>query len=283
MKTFEKISTWFRHLSPLEQADWLWDSVRPTYQRAVIHFGRNGLERIINGSDRILISPEARGVSEEYERDVWRALMAELSSGDTFVDVGAFIGLYTIAVGLRLRGSGRVVAFEPDSHNFSLLQKHVRLNGLEDQVDLQQAAVSNQDGRGCFLADGSPKARLISLDREHTRTVEVITLDRAFSGRRIDILKIDVEGYEEMVLRGADSLLHAPALRPRAVFIEVHPYAWPIVGTTSESLLRLLNEAGYLAETIHGQLVNKIEHYGEIVARDQLRRPMTATHITSGA
>src|SRR3954470_912629 len=114
MKTFEKVSTWLRHLPSLERADWLWNPARPIYQRAVNHFGRNGLERIINGSDRILVSPRARGVSETYEPDVWRALMADLRPGDTFVDVGSFIGLYTVAVALRLRGFGRVIAFEPD-------------------------------------------------------------------------------------------------------------------------------------------------------------------------
>src|SRR5262245_13135361 len=141
MKTVEKLSKWVRHLPLLERADWIWDPVRPIYQRAVGYFGRNGLERIINGSDRILVSSRVRSISEKYEPDVWRALMAELRTGDTFVDVGAFIGLYTIAVGLRLLGSGQVIAFEPDGKNFSLLREHVKLNGLEGRVELYQAAV----------------------------------------------------------------------------------------------------------------------------------------------
>ena len=152
MKTFEKVSVWVRHLPLLERAEWLWGPVRPIYEQAVSHFGRKGLERLINGSDRILVSPRARDVSEKYELDVWRALMAELRPGDTFVDVGAYIGLYTIAVGLRLRGSGRIIAFEPDDHNFSLLQQHVRLNGLEKQIELHQCAVSAKDGQCCFSA-----------------------------------------------------------------------------------------------------------------------------------
>ena len=104
MKQIEKTSIWLRHLPLMERADWLWKPVRPLYDRAVDHFGRNGLERILNGTDRILVSPEARGTAEIYEPEVWRALMAEVRTGDTFVDVGAFIGLYAVAVGLRLRG-----------------------------------------------------------------------------------------------------------------------------------------------------------------------------------
>ena len=64
---------------------------------------------MINGIDRILIIPKLRGVPEDFERDVWRALMAELTSGDTFVDVGAFVGLYSGAVAGRLKNSGCVV------------------------------------------------------------------------------------------------------------------------------------------------------------------------------
>jgi FkbM family methyltransferase len=267
MKTFEKMSVWIRHLPLLEHAEWLWNPVRPIYQRAVSHFGENGLERLINGSDRILVSPRARDVSEKYELDVWRALMAELRIGDTFVDVGAYIGLYTIAVGLRLRGSGRIVAFEPDNHNFSLLQQHVKLNGLEKQIELHRCAVSDKDGQYCFSAECSALSRLVSPGANYATMIQVVALDSAFPGERIDILKIDVEGYEEMVLRGAYDLLRSRARRPRAVFVEVHPYAWPSLGTTSASLLSLLSASGYHAETPSGEPVRNIEQHGEIVAR----------------
>ena len=126
--------------------------------------------------------------------------------GETFVDVGAFIGLYTVGVAFRLSGSGRVIAFEPDGSNFSLLQEHVRLNGIGEQVDLHQTAVSDKDGSASFLANGSSEARLVS-DPKQASTVEVVTLDRVLAGKRIDLLKVDVEGYEELVLRGAEKLL----------------------------------------------------------------------------
>ena len=192
--------------------------------------------------------------------------MSELRAGDTFVDVGAFVGLYAIAAGVRLRGSGRVIAFEPDRHSFSLLQEHVRLNRLEGQVDLHCAAISDQPGLANFLANGSPVARLVSIDQNDATMVEVVTLDRSLAGQRIDILKIDVEGYEEMVLRGAQHLLRSLERRPRVVFVEVHPYAWPSLGTTSESLLAVLCDAGYQAKTTRGEPIRAIVQYGEIIA-----------------
>ena len=122
------------------------------------------------------------------------------------------------------------------------------MNGLDGQVELHQAAVSNKDGKFQFLADGSLEARLVSSNQRDTTIVNVVRLDSVLKGRRVDILKIDVEGYEEMVLRGAKSLLHTPELKPRAVFVEVHPYAWAPLHTGSESLLRVLEEAGYVVK-----------------------------------
>lgn len=101
----------------------------------------------------------------------------------------------------------------------------------------------------------------------HAVMVKTVTIDRIFAGKRIDVPKIDVEGYEEKVLRGAGKILRAQSLRPRAIFIEVHPYAWPSLGVTSDSLLSTLANAGYQAETIHGKPIAAIESYGEIIAR----------------
>ena len=94
-----------------------------------------------------------------------------------------------------------------------------------------------------------------------------MTIDRIFSGRRLDVLKIDVEGHEERVLRGGGEVLHTQSLRPRAIFLEVEPYTWASQGVTSDSFLGTLANLGYQPETTHGVPISVIEYYGEIVAR----------------
>jgi hypothetical protein len=87
-----------------------------------------------------------------------------------------------------------------------------------------------------------------------------------FVGVSLDILKIDVEGYEEVVLRGAANLLSDAQRGPRLIYIEVHPYAWPAVGTTSTSLLGLLEGYNYRIVSLADLLVENIRGYGEVVA-----------------
>ena len=121
MNIIERAATTLRHSRGLENSDWLWNFARPIYDRAIGLFGRNGLERNINGTDPILVIPRLRGLSEIYEPEVWREIMKEIRQTDFVADVGAFIGLYTIAIAKKLTGKGYVCAFEPDCKNHKLL------------------------------------------------------------------------------------------------------------------------------------------------------------------
>ncbi len=266
MHVAEKLCIAVRHNRYLEQADWVWNNLRPLYNGVISFAGKKGLERVINGTDPILVMPKFRGVTQQYEPDVWESLMSETRPGDIFADVGAFIGLYTIAVAKRAGRTGRVVAFEPDPVNCAVTKEHIKLNAIEDRVDLIQAAVGARNEWVQFKSNGD-SAHVAAEAGDGTRIVECITLERVFTDRHLNILKVDVEGYEEMVLQGADNLLRDDARSPRAIYIEVHPYAWSAIGATSDSLLNLLASYNYHALTIDGKCVERIERHGEIVAR----------------
>ena len=76
--------------------------------------------------------------------------MAQVQPDDVVADIGAYIGLYTVALAKRVGPSGRVIAFEPDSLNFTALKEHLRLNKVADRVDLIQAAVGAHNGNVLF-------------------------------------------------------------------------------------------------------------------------------------
>ncbi len=264
MHNLERWCIALRHSPWLARADWLWNRVRPSYNSALAFFGSNGLVRNINGTDPILVLPQCRGVTETYELEVWTRLMEQVLPGDIVADVGAFIGLYTIALAKRVGSSGRVVAFEPDPENFTSLKAHIELNGISDRVELIQAAVGGQDG--ALPCRGGKGCESHVSDQNGTQSVRCVRLDTVFADRPLDILKIDVEGYEEEVLKGAIKLLKDTRRTLRAIYIEVHPYAWAALGTSSESLIGLLREGGYRVFNLEMRPIKWIDNYGAIIA-----------------
>jgi FkbM family methyltransferase len=213
------------------------------------------------------VLPAYRAVAESYEPEVWRHLMAQVQPGDTVADVGAFIGLYTVALAKRVGTSGAVISFEPNPENFHISKAHVELNGVSQQVELRQAAVGAEDGMVPFEAGGGSTARIRLHSASDTQMVQCVRLDTMFAAKRLDLLKIDVEGYEEIVLRGATNLLMEHARGPRLIYIEAHPYAWSAVGVSSESLLNFMATCGYRVEDLNGKRLEQVDAYGEIVAR----------------
>ena len=266
MSRLEKAVAALRHSSRLESAHGLWNAVRPVYNRVLIRTYRKGLKRNINGTDALRVSVRARAVVEGYEPQVWSSLMEELKPGDVVADVGAFIGLYSIALARRVGSAGRVIAFEPDATNYSILKEHARLNGVRTVLEPVRAVVGTLDGRIAFESNGI-ESHAVDAPTDKSTFVPAVSLDCALDGKHLDILKIDVEGFEEKVLQGAKELLQDPARCPRAIYIEVHPYAWPQTGASSESLLSILGECGYKVVSLDGQDVSEIKEYGEIIAR----------------
>ena len=266
MKAVERVAKTLRHSRLLRGMGWFWNGLRPSYEAFLGIVGRRGLSRLINGTDLVLVHPEHRETPEEYEPVVWREFMRQLRPGDVVADVGAYVGIYSIAAAKRVQPGGTVYAFEPDPRNADALARHVELNRLAGSVEVVRAAASDRSGSIGFQAGRSMESR-VALDAPMAgEVVPCVTLDDFFAGRSVDVFKLDVEGYEEQVLRGARGLLMDAVRRPRVIFVEVHPYAWPALGTTSETLLGVLRDCGYAAFDMDGAPVTLISAYGEIRA-----------------
>lgn len=150
--------------------------------------------------------------SGDLEKGTRLLLERFLRPGDVFVDVGANLGLHSLAAARALGGKGRVIAFEPFPPTVQLLERTVYLNGYSGLIEIIPAAVSNQGGtQTLHLGRTSGHHSLYPLvDPIPLPPVEVsvVTLDEQLGPTtEIALIKIDVEGAELDVLDGAQQLL----------------------------------------------------------------------------
>ena len=137
-----------------------------------------------------------------------------LEPGDVFLDIGANIG-YLTKVGARLVGEqGAVFAFEPMPDALRVLKENTR---ALNNVKLYQTALSDKKGSGDFSVNKYGNTSSLGENPGARRTIQVPidTLDNSLKDeKRIDVIKIDVEGFELEVLRGATAILaqHRPLL-----------------------------------------------------------------------
>jgi FkbM family methyltransferase len=150
----------------------------------------------------------------DLERGTRLLIQKLLGPGDVFIDVGANIGLHTLAAARAIQGVGRIVAFEPCEPTKRLLEKTVGLNGFSGMVDIHQAAVSSRSGRQQLLLEATNDHHgLSSVSRPadmHRAPVDVncVTLDEfTASNPVVTLIRIDAHGAELDVLGGSGSLI----------------------------------------------------------------------------
>lgn len=159
-----------------------------------------------------------------------------ISPGDTVIDCGANEGFTSILAALKAGPAGKVFAIEAAPHNIEPIRINVALNGLQSRIAVVAKAVSDKLGLLPFqgeIASG-----------DSSTAVEAITLDDTFSAP--DVIKIDVEGFEAKVLRGAERLLkmHKPT-----IFLEPHlqqPVDMRNFGDSPEELYKFMTDLGYV-------------------------------------
>lgn len=174
-----------------------------------------------------------------------------LRPGDVYVDVGAHIG-YLSALAARAVGpEGRVVAFEPSPESWQRLRDAFDPSDFP-QVDPVNAAVASETGEASLFTaagDWEHQAYRNSLHPapglRHLATVRTVSLDGMFPDDRLRLLKIDVEGGEQAVLAGAESLLRSG--RCDALVIELNPDALARAGSSVPEIVTYLETMGFLA------------------------------------
>lgn len=147
----------------------------------------------------------------DYEARLVGALEDVVKPGDLCYDIGAHHGWTTLLLAHLAGERGYVVAFDPMQSNIDEIRANVRANHLETRIAIQPIAVSNQTGTRKFAADKDTKQGKFAIDgAADGLLVATVSLDDYVFGLTTDmpdVLKIDVEGAEVDVLRGAHHLL----------------------------------------------------------------------------
>jgi FkbM family methyltransferase len=207
-------------------------------------------------SDHVIGLNIVRG---RYERDEIAFMRRILKRGDTAIDVGAHIGFFTMQMGAIVGPAGRVCAFEPFDANADLLERSIAENRFGDRVVFQRSAVGGASGLATLtfpvetlnsggaylLRDGASP-----LTGNLKKQVPVVALDDLDMRRPVRFIKMDVEGAEPQVIKGAERLLRED--RP-IILSELHPVQLERAsGVAAGDYLDRLRTLGYRAQDLQG-------------------------------
>lgn len=173
--------------------------------------------------------------------------------GDVVIDIGANIGWYALLLGRVVPDDVDIFAFEPDPLNFELLQYNIEYNGMKRITAIKKALAAEDGIQRLYQHDSSNLGRHSLLHLQDGQSVEVQTtsLDRFWDERNLGdriprFIKIDIEGYELIALRGAARVLeHCPA-----VMCEFSPDYMRRGGIDPSHLIDLLAGHGFQPHTI---------------------------------
>jgi FkbM family methyltransferase len=184
-------------------------------------------------------------LSGKFDRSIVQVLCDVARPGDTLLDIGANIGYVSACFLQRIAGSN-VVAVEPNPAIFELLTFNLSQFGARQRA--VNSAVTDRDGEGYLLtyADNLGASRLA----DEGAQVKLCTAETLLNDiPHIDLIKIDVEGHEEIVIR---SLLLAlqNRHRPRAILFEDHG------DSAAGAIGDLLSDAGYVTHGIYKRLTS---------------------------
>ena len=201
--------------------------------RTVVPFSDRSLVEATKGGDSSSRAVFAR-LPDWPEMAIWRAW---LKPGDTFVDVGANVGLYSL---LAAETGCAVLAIEPANDMVERLRRNLTLNGY---TEVSVHAVALMDRPGTVDLSGLDANRRVATQRGTTGSVVSSHLDELLGTSRIAGLKIDVEGNERLVLLGGQHLLDDG--RVDLIQLEWNDTSESALGESREQLGRLLLEAGF--------------------------------------
>jgi FkbM family methyltransferase len=201
-----------------------------------------GLRIWVNLFDGFVSFGVLRGAWENAEADF---MLSCLRDGDGMIDAGANIGVFTLQAARAVGARGRIYAFEPMQQTCQMLERSVLANGFEGRCVLFNEGLGEREGAGSVHLSRhatNPGSSHVSTADGGER-IRIRPIDAIAFARPIRFLKIDVEGFEPHVIRGATRTLaeHAPF-----ILTEFFPRALrEIGGVSGPAYIALLEKLGY--------------------------------------
>lgn len=157
-----------------------------------------------------------------YEPQIVALLVSRLKKNEIVMDIGANVGYFTLLMAHLVGSAGRVIAFEPVPEVYARLRENLRLNQC-DWAQTEQLAIADTDGLGRMRAEIDRALSFTGqLAEDGNLSVPMTTLDNYMALadlKRLDLIKIDVEGAEDRLVRGMTKTLEI--LHP-SVLVEIH-------------------------------------------------------------
>lgn len=241
----------------------LYNAVKKIGYKAIdiFTFG-NGVPVVINNFKIKLPAKYFRLFPKDYEASSFNFFKKYLKQGDTVIDIGAHIGLYSVFFAKHT--NGKIFSFEPTPSTAAVLRETIRINHCQKNVTVLQAAVADKPGVATFYADDADVHTgnsLVELDlgegstRKGAYQVPVTSVDaiREENKLKIDFLKIDAEGVELDVLKGARNTFLTD--RPKGI-LGLHPFAYKNRQETLSGIWKLLQEYRLTVQE-DGELISK--------------------------
>lgn len=216
-----------------------------------------------------------------WELPSWRALEKHLQPGATFVDVGAHIGYYSLKAASVVGPEGHVIAIEPNPQTLPKLRQNLDASGArvvtvepvacsdsEATLELFAAAANNTGETSLSRTNASQEGAIAASYKVRARALDEILQDAHVP--RVDAIKVDVEGAEFLVLKGAQRSLDR--FHP-VLLIEVLDSQLRAMGTSAAELRSLLGAHGYVARGQYGYNIEFDPQITSAQAFERVRHP----------
>jgi FkbM family methyltransferase len=211
-----------------------------------------GIRTHISGFSLRLPTRYYKYFEHDYELNNINFLNNYLTKGMTVIDVGAHLGALSMIMAEKVGPTGKIISFEPTPSTFLLLQKTVSINGQSAVVIPVRKAVSDKPGKAQFYVMGAEANNANSLsnngDTQHKGVpvdIDLTSIDlvkKEYQLSAIDLVKIDAEGAELSVLKGAIEVIKKD--KPK-IILALHPASIIQFGDTLLGIWQFIEENGY--------------------------------------